>query len=127
VREQGLKRMGGTEVEPDERELPLNDGADLDQLEADRLAGGLGELGAGERQAPDRFHQRVGQAGKQQPPLVRPPSVGAHPVCEEHHLLLYSVLHLTAGAVALVVDLLRVADDVGEDEARAMLSQQKGP
>src|ERR1700678_1434443 len=63
VCEQGLEWMGGTEVKPDERELPLYDGADLDQFEPDRLAGGLGELGAGKRQAPDRFHERVGQAG----------------------------------------------------------------
>ena len=63
MREQGLERMGGTEVEPYKRELPLDHGADLDQLEADRLASGLCELGAGERQAPDRFHERVSQAG----------------------------------------------------------------
>ncbi len=51
MREQGLERMGGTEVKPDEREFLLDDGADLDQFEPDRLAGGLGELGAGKRQA----------------------------------------------------------------------------
>jgi hypothetical protein len=36
--------MGGAEVEPDERELPLDDRADLNQLEPDRLAGALREL-----------------------------------------------------------------------------------
>lgn len=30
--------MGGTEAQPGERELSLDDGADLDQLEADVLA-----------------------------------------------------------------------------------------
>jgi len=44
VREQGLERMGGTEVESDERELSLDDRADLDQLESDGLAGGFCEF-----------------------------------------------------------------------------------
>jgi len=35
--EQGLERMGGTKVKPDECELPLAHGSDLDQLESDRL------------------------------------------------------------------------------------------
>ena len=43
--------------------------------------------------------------------------MGAHPVGEEHHLLLHPVLHFPSGAVALVVDLLCPTDDVGQDEA----------
>ena len=56
--------MAGTEVQPHDREFAFDDGTDLDQLEADRLAGGLGQLGAGERQTADRFDQGIGQRGE---------------------------------------------------------------
>ena len=62
MRKQGLERMGGTEVESYDRELPFDDSADLDQFQADRLAGGLGEFGAGERKAPNRLQERVREA-----------------------------------------------------------------
>ena len=105
-------------MDSDDAEFPHDDGADLDQLGRIVSTGGLGQLGAGERQAPDRLHERVRDRREEQAPLVRPPAVGAHPVGEEHHLLLHPVLHLAPGAVALVVDLLRIADDVRQYEAR---------
>ncbi len=82
MREQGLERMRPTEVQPDEGQLPFNDGADLDQFDSDCLAGGLCQLGPGQGQAAEGLHQGVAQSGEQQAPLVSPPAVGANPVGE---------------------------------------------
>jgi len=82
VGEDGLERVSGTEVKTHEGELPLDGGADLDQLEADRLADSLGEGGAGQDQAADRLEERVGQGGEEDPPLIGPPAVSADPIGE---------------------------------------------
>ena len=55
--------MSGTEVQPHEGDLLLDDRADLDQLQSDRLAGGLRELSTDKCESADRFHERVSQAG----------------------------------------------------------------
>ena len=55
MRQHGLEWMSGAEVESDERELPLDDGTDPDQLESDHVASGFRLLGAGELQTPGRL------------------------------------------------------------------------
>ena len=110
--------MMRAEVEPDDGQLGDDRRADLDQLGADRRTGRLRQRGAGRRQAPERFHQQIGQRRQQQPPLVGPPPMRTDPVGEQHHLFFDPVFHLPALAVAPIIDPLRVAHDVGQDETR---------
>ena len=91
---------------------------DLDQLESQGGASRSRQCGARERQSAQAHHQRVGQRREQDAPLIGPPAMGAHPISKEHHLLFDPVFHLAAGAVAPVVELLRVAHDVGNNEPR---------
>lgn len=100
------------------RSLVDDDNSDLGQLGADSRARGLGQFRALKRQPAERLHQDVGDGRQALPPLVGPPAMRAYPISKEHHLFFHPVLHFPAMAVAPVVDLLRVAHDVGGDEPR---------
>ena len=95
--------------------------ADFEELEADRAAGGSGELGVVEGNATQRAEQYIGHRGKPQAQLV-----GAHrrrrgAVGEQIELtLLDAVFHIAAGAVDLLVEPLRLgllAAERGDNKA----------
>src|SRR5580692_6245197 len=98
-----LPGIGGTELEQDATHADPNDGADLQQLEADGIHLGLGPGSTFQSQAPQRFHQGVSHGGEVETQLVAFHFVGGEPVGEQAHLLLDAVLHLSPGAVELLV------------------------
>ena len=71
--EQRLLGAGGREMEGDAPGVADDDGADLQELEADGAALGAGHVGALEREAADRLDQAVGERRQDQPELVGPP------------------------------------------------------
>lgn len=76
-----------------EADLPgvaQDNGADLQELEADGAGLGACQVAAGEAEAADRREERVGEAGEQQPQLVGPPFVAGGAIGEEFELLLDS-------------------------------------
>ena len=111
-----LKRVVQAEAEAHGGQLVDDHVAELDQFQADGIAGRLRQLRAGQSQATKGLNQGVCKPGEKQPPLVGPPAMGAHPVGAEHHLFLHPILHFSASAVAPIVDLLGIADDVGDHE-----------
>src|SRR6476659_7061018 len=62
-------------------------GADLQELQADGAAGGGGELGVAQADAPQRFHQHVGEGGEPEPELVRPHRRSRRAIGEQVQLL----------------------------------------
>ena len=93
-------------------------GADLEQALSQPSRTRSSVAGVGERQAAQSGEQRVGETGDKQPELVRPPGLGTGAVGVEVELLvLDAVLHVTAGAVNLVVQGLGVAGEAGDDKA----------
>ncbi len=92
------------------RTLMRDQRADLEQLEADGAAGGVGEVGVGEADAAQRADQHVGHRGEPQAQLVGAHGGGRGAVGEEVELaLLDAVLHLAAGAVDLLVEMRGLA------------------
>ena len=74
----GEARFVGVRVARSERELDSpradpDEAGELEQLEPDRAAGRLGELGVGAADASDRADQNLSERGKPEPELV-----GAH-------------------------------------------------
>ena len=86
--EQRLVRTGTGERQTDSAGVAQHHGADLQQLQPDRADVGVGEFASGERDPADGFKQRVGQGGKRQPVLVRPPRMATRAVGEQVELLL---------------------------------------
>ena len=82
--------------------------ADLQELEPDGAAGGVGEGGLGEADAAQRADQHIGHRGEPQPQLVGAHGGGRGAVGEQIELaFLDAVLHLAAGAVDVLVELAR--------------------
>ncbi len=103
-----------------------DDGADLQELETDGAGLGAGHLGAGQPETPDGLDQRIGEAGEQQAAAVEPPLVARGAVGEQVQLLLLdAVLHVAARAIELLVEILRIAFQVGDDVAE-LLSKVDG-
>lgn len=87
-----------------------NDCADLEELEADRTTGGMGELGEPEADPAQRTQKDIGHGGESQAQLVGTHDGGRCTVREQVGLaLLDPVLHLAAGAVDLLVEMARFA------------------
>ena len=97
-------------------------GADLQQLEPDGAAGRGGELGVAQADAPERLEQHISEGREPQPELVGAYGCGRGARSEEIELLLLDpVLHLTAGAVDVLVEGTggdRAGWQRGHDEAR---------
>ena len=101
-------------------------GADLEQLEADGAAGGLGELGVAEADAAQGAEQHIGHRGEPQAELVGAHGGGRRAVGEEVALaLLDAVFHLAASAVDLFVEVAGAGlggFERGDDEAGVFLA-----
>ena len=69
----GLVRAGRGHGDLDPAHALAHLGADLQELEPDRAAGGAGELGVAQTDAAQSFEQHIGKGRKPQPELV-----GAH-------------------------------------------------
>ena len=95
--------VGGAELEQYAAHADSYDGADFEQLHADRIHLRLGLGGTFQSQPPQRFDQRVSQCGEVETQLVAFHFVGREPVGEQAHLLLDAVLHLSPAAVELLV------------------------
>ena len=92
-------------------------GADLEELEADRAAGGSGEAGSGQRDAPQGAEQDIGHGGEPEAELVGAHGGGRCAVGEEVDLaLLDPVFHLAAGAVEPFVERLAGRSTAGPSE-----------
>ena len=106
-------------MEADAAGVAYDDGADLQELEADSVRLSPGHRGAPQPQPADRRDQRIGERREDQTELVGPPLVAAGAVGKEGQLLLLdAVLHLAAGVVEALVERLRLAFEVGDDVAR---------
>ena len=87
------------------RALILTRRGELEQLQPDRAAGRVGELGVGEADAAERAEQDVGEGGEPEPQLVGAHGGGRGAVGEQVALaFLDAVLHLAARAVELLVE-----------------------
>ena len=107
--ELGLVRMRRGHGDLDAPDGPSDLGAGLEQGEAERAAGGLGELGVGEANAAQRAEQDVGRRGEPQAQLVGPHGGRRGAGGEQVQLaFLHSVLHVAAGAVDPLVEDPRV-------------------
>ena len=115
-------RTGRGEGHFDAAHADLDQRADLQELQADRAAGGLGELGVGEADAAQRAEQDVGHRGEPQAQLVGPHGRRRGAVGEQIGLaFLDAVLHLAARAVEVFVErLARQPSRLqrGDEEAR---------
>ena len=79
--------------------------AQLEQARADRPDLGVSQRGPLQAHAPQRVDQHVGERGQPQAQLVAAHGGRARPVGEERELLFFdAVLHVTAGAVELLVE-----------------------
>ena len=119
--ELGLVRMRRGHGERDPADRDADQGADLEEREAQRAACGLGELGVGEADAPQRAEQAISHGGEPEPQLVGAHGGGRGAASEEIELaLLDAVLHLAAGAVDALVEAAGVdlgGTQRGDDEA----------
>ena len=110
----------------DAADADANERADLEQLETDGAAGGLGERGIVQADAAQGAQQHIGHRVEPQAQLVGAHRGGRGAVRIEIELaLLDPVLHLAAGAVDLLVEMLGlalVAPQRGDDEARIGLA-----
>jgi hypothetical protein len=81
-------------------------GAQFQQLQSDRAAGGLGKLRERQTDAAQRAEQYVGHRGKPEPQLVGLHGRGGRAVGEQVELaLLDAVFHLAAGTVDLLIEM----------------------
>jgi len=96
-------RIVGTEFQPHAPGADMDDGADFEQLEPDRIHLRLGPLGALQRQPSERFNQRISQRRQVQPQLIALHLFRRKAIGKQAHLLLDAVLHLAALAVELLV------------------------
>src|SRR6266567_3424567 len=98
-----LPWIGAAHLEQDAAHADADDGADLEQLEADGVYLRLGPFRSLQGQAAQSFDQGIGQRGEVEAQLVAFHLVSGEPVGEQAHLLLDAILHLPAGAVELLV------------------------
>ena len=97
---------------------PLDQRADLQEFEANRADLRLGQFGAGQASATQRFNQHVSQRAEQQPELVGYKIMAARAVGKQTQLLLFdAVLHFATSTVSLLIKLLTIACEGGGDEA----------
>jgi len=73
--EGGLMWEGAGEEEADAAGVAHDDGADLEQTAAQDPDLRAGELGAGQADATQSFHQHVGERSQQQAELIGPPQM----------------------------------------------------
>ena len=73
--EQMLVWAGTRQTKTDAPGIAPDDGANLQQLEADRASLSAGQFGARQAQPPDRGQQAISKTGKEQAELVWPPFV----------------------------------------------------
>ena len=96
-------------------------GADLEERQADGAAGGGGELGVGQADTPQGADQHIGHGGEPQSELVGAQGVGGGAVGEEVGLaLLDAVLHLASCAIDRLIEVLcfgRLGIEAGDEEA----------
>ncbi len=117
---------GRGERELDAPRADADEAGELEKLEPDRAAGGLGELRVREADAPDRAEENIGERGEPEPELVGAHGRGRGAVGEQVALaFLDPVLHLAAGAIDLLVEKAAVGPGLaerGDDEARVGLA-----
>src|SRR6202008_139400 len=98
---------------------------DLEELETNDAAGGIGKLAVVETDTSHRAQQNIGHRMKPQPQLIGAHGGGRGAIGIEVELaLLDPVLHLAAGAVDLLVEVFGFALDTpqrGHDKARISL------
>src|SRR5258708_12870123 len=75
--------MAGGHGDLDAADGDADQRADLEELEADRAAGGIGELCRLEAEAAQSFEQHISHRGEPQAKLVGPPGGGRGPVAAE--------------------------------------------
>src|SRR5260370_16366568 len=118
--------MAGGHGDLDAADGDADQRADLEEFEADRAAGGIGELCRLEAEAAQSFEQHISHRGEPQAKLVGPHGGGRRAVGEEIELaFLDAVLHLAAGAIAVLVEHSGVGAllaERGHDEARIGLA-----
>jgi len=68
--EEILPGTGRGEPDTDPSHAHFNDCRNLEQLQADRARGGLGQFGALQADGTQAFHQQVGEAGQEKPYLI---------------------------------------------------------
>ena len=116
--EGGLMRKGAGEEEADAAGVAHDDGADLEQATAQDPDLSAGELGTGQTDGAQSFHQHVGERGEQQAELIGPPQMATGAIGEQAELtFLDPILHLAAGAVHRFVERLRFVAQIGHHEA----------
>src|SRR5262249_30041158 len=105
----GLRRgpsHGRLDGDPDATDADTHERADLEQLEPDGAAGGVGEVGTVESDAAQGAEQNIGHRVEPQAQLVGPHRGRRGAIRIEIELaLLDPVLHLAASAVALLVEM----------------------
>src|SRR5271155_4926356 len=117
---------GRGEGELDAPRADADEGGELEELEPDRAARGLGELRVREADAPERADENIGERGEPEPELVGAHGCGRGSVGEQVALaFLDPVLHLAAGAVDLLIEKAGARLGLvqrGDDEARIGLA-----
>ncbi len=90
----------------------------LEQLQPDRLDRRRRMLGSGQTDPTHVGHQHISRRREQDPELARHELVATRAVGEEHQLLfLVPVFHVTALTVGVLVQVLRIAGEIGHEEA----------
>src|SRR5260370_35481 len=121
-----LQGVAGGHGDLDAADGDADQRADLEELEADRAAGGMGELCRLEAEAAHSFEEHISHRGEPQAKLVGRHGGGRRAVGEEIELaFLDAVLHLAAGAIAVLVEHAGVGAllaERGHDEARIGLA-----
>src|SRR5271170_943948 len=101
-------------------------GADLEELSPYGTASGVGQAGCLQSETTDALHENISHRGEPQPQLVSANGCRRGAIGEEIELaLLDAVLHLAAGAIDRLIELLTVAVllcERGDDEARIGLA-----
>ncbi len=126
VRKSSLIGTAGSHGDLDASHAGGDDGADLEQGQADGAAGRLGEASVLETDAAQGTEQDIGHRGQPQAELVGEHGVRRGAVGEHVHLaFLDAVLHVSARAVDLLVEMATFdlgATERGDDEARIGLA-----
>lgn len=117
LQEQALQWAMGIQMTANNDKSGDHHRPDFDEFGADCRACGLGQFGAFERHSVYCQPQSVCHRGNQKPPPLHPPAMSAQLNGKQHHLFFDPTLHLSAGKVPLVVELLIVSHDVGDHES----------
>lgn len=112
-------RAGTAQKESNATGVSKHNCSDTDQLVADGRASGTSLSGIFQSNPTDVVEQHIGHRAEHQPELVGPPVAATGSIRVQVELLFFDpVLHVAARAVDIIVKLLCVCVERGDDEAR---------